>query len=57
MGNNSWEQDNYGQAIAFYTLAVSRLNESMKLAKNIQKEFRLKIDDALKFTFDVLNGR
>ncbi|XP_039256078.2 uncharacterized protein LOC120332825 [Styela clava] len=57
MGNNSLDQDKYGQAVAFFGASVGHLNETTKLAKNLQKDTRLKVDEALKFTSDVLNGK
>ncbi|XP_052237529.1 tyrosine-protein phosphatase non-receptor type 23-like isoform X2 [Dreissena polymorpha] len=53
MGRQSEEQQKWGQCLAYYTLALNKLTECEKLAKNESDD----IQDALRFTHDVVGGK
>ncbi|XP_052812230.1 tyrosine-protein phosphatase non-receptor type 23-like isoform X2 [Mya arenaria] len=53
MGRQSEDQQKWGQCLAYYTLALEKLTECEKLAKNESTD----IQDSLRFTHDVVGGK
>lgn len=57
MGSSALDLDKYGQSVSYFGAAVAHLNELNKLVKGFPKEIKVKVDNAMKFTTDVLNGK
>ncbi|XP_076808159.1 tyrosine-protein phosphatase non-receptor type 23-like isoform X2 [Clavelina lepadiformis] len=57
LGCDDWEQEKYGQGLAFFSAALDSYNEAVKAAKNLKGEFKIKADDALKYSADVFGGK
>ncbi|KAI5629370.1 protein tyrosine phosphatase-like isoform X1, partial [Silurus asotus] len=53
MGKHSEEQQKYGEAVAYFQLSLSRLNDAIKLGKGQPES----IHEALKFTMDIIGGK
>ncbi|KAL7829883.1 hypothetical protein AOLI_G00307680 [Acnodon oligacanthus] len=53
MGKQSEEQQKFGEAVAYFQIALDRLNEAIKLSKGHQDS----VQAALRFTMDVIGGK
>lgn len=53
MGNQSEEQQKWGERVAFYQSALDKLNEALKLSKGEGDT----VQEAMRFTMDVVGGK
>ncbi|GIY93429.1 tyrosine-protein phosphatase non-receptor type 23 [Caerostris extrusa] len=54
MGNQAEENEKWGERVAWYQSAFDHLNETFKIAKNMDRE---DLNEPLTFTMDVIGGK
>nr|CAB3265281.1 tyrosine-protein phosphatase non-receptor type 23-like [Phallusia mammillata] len=57
LGCSSWDQEKYGEGESYLASALDFYQEAGKICKTLKSEIKGQVDDALKYTADVIVGK